>query len=532
MKTQFGVLCVVSMIGVSAFSETSKTRGVATQALSTAGNGIYSIAVDGDGPSDTCGAWTAVTGSIHPAGAGLNVLYGGGSPSTSNTILRSYTSGRNYATGEDGANCGRMCTAAGAPVTTPILSGSAVVGQRQTWKFQDGANGPNIEFIQEITVVGPTNGSETIDNTVVRETHTVRNVGTIPFSFGLRKQWDWQIKGDDGPYFGDCASPKVACNRSMNLTADGSQNGSYPATYVINQDPVVTGCPNNVQPTTTGCTGAPPYLVAGTVAPPSTLYPPPTAPELLQFGSWKALIGSCWLPALVDAGKCGSQGSGNDDDTAVAYFYGLTQQTAITIGPGQERSFTQYVAAAPEGCPAIVSEPPGDPCCPPWNSSKLEDMLFYEGSGSIADLYTLEFHPTPAFLSQIQAYIDYLSTLNPAMSAITIHFRVNDAGNGANPTGGPQIGADHWVTWNAGGNGAPQPPPNFFTLGSEPMQINRWYRIHTGIYLENGQAYFDGSCANNDVDVRIQVQPHALQPILQMRKATGPIVERPLPMRR
>jgi len=280
---------------------------------------------------------------------------------------------------------------------------------------------------------------------------------------------------------------------------------------------VETGCPNNVHPVATGCTGKPPYLVAGTVGPPSSLSPPPDAPELLQFGSWSSLAASEWLPSLVNAALCGTKGSPNDD-TSVAYFYGVSQQTAITLGPNDDRTFTQYVAAARDSCPAIVAEPPSDPCCPPWNKSKLEDMLFYSGSGSIADPYTLKFQPTPALSAQMQAYIEYVHLVNPAVPAITIHFRVNDAGTGATPTGGPQIGLDHWVSWFAGPPGGPQPVPNFFNLGNELLQINRWYRIHTGIYFENGQTFFPDSCANNDVDVRIQVQPHSLAPVLEIHK--------------
>ena len=119
----------------------------------------------------------------------------------------------------------------------------------------------------------------------------------------------------------------------------------------------------------------------------------------------------------------------------------------------------------------------------------------------------------------LQAYIDYVHLVNPAAPAITIHFRVNDAGNGATPGGGPQVGLDHFVTWKHNGGGVPQPLPAFFNLGNELLQINRWYRIHTGIYLENGQSFFPASCANNDVDIRIQVLPHSLRPVLQLHKA-------------
>lgn len=178
---------------------------------------------------------------------------------------------------------------------------------------------------------------------------------------------------------------------------------------------------------------------------------------------------------------------------------------------------------------ACEPPPPVDPCCPPWSKSALEDMLFYQGSGSIVDPYTLRFQPSATFLPMIQGYIDYLNVLNPAMNAITIHFRLHDAGTANTPVVGAQIGSDHWVTWNAGGGGTANPPVNFFSLGAESMQINRWYRVHTGIYLEGGQTFFPASCADNDIDVRVQVQHALLRApvrVLQFRIAGGRIVEK------
>lgn len=519
MKRAVVVLAVV-VCSLASASYAQKPRAIAGEAVQTAGNGIYQIKVETDPAVATAGAWTAVTGASHPAGPNLNVIYQLG---TSNTILRSYSANRTYIIGSGPACPTRVQLP--APAVQTLQFGGKDVGFRLTWSIAASAPDPAIELVQEVLVVGPVNGSETIDDTVIRETHIVRNRGGGAFSFGLRKQWDWQIGFDDGPYFGSCDSPQVGCDRSMNMTAGGST--PYPSTYVINQSPAISGCPNGVTPLGGSCTPPAPYLVAGTVAPPSSLVPPPTAPELLQFGSWSALKGDCWLPPLADAALCGAQGSPGDD-TSVAYFYGATQATAITLANGEERSFTQYVAAATDRCPSIVAEPPSDPCCPPWNEQKLEDMLFYKGTGGIADPYTLEFHPTPTLDAQMGAYINYLHAVNPAINAITIHFRLNDAGTGNTATGGPQVSGDHWVTWAAGPNPTAQPSPNFFSSATELMQINRWYRVHTGIYLENGQRFFPDTCANNDVDVRIQVVPHALRPLIEMRKSNGRKVERPL----
>lgn len=149
-----------------------------------------------------------------------------------------------------------------------------------------------------------------------------------------------------------------------------------------------------------------------------------------------------------------------------------------------------------------------DPCCPPWNKDILKDMMFYQGSGSISAPYTLKFQPTTTLKNQMQAYINYLHSINPAMSAITIDWRLHNQGNSTipNPPYGPQIGPTVYTTWNWNTSGIGNPVfsnPGFFT--GFPMQVGTWYMIHTGIYLENGQKFFPDSCANNEILVRIQV---------------------------
>ncbi|NLK52883.1 MAG: hypothetical protein GX295_10655, partial [Syntrophomonadaceae bacterium] len=62
--------------------------------IAEAGNTIYRVHVTDSGSG--LGLYTATTGPGHPAGPGLNVLYGGGSPWTTFNTIRSYTSGIDY----------------------------------------------------------------------------------------------------------------------------------------------------------------------------------------------------------------------------------------------------------------------------------------------------------------------------------------------------------------------------------------------------------------------------------------------------
>lgn len=363
------LLAVAAMIGAvfvgQAEAIDKSSWGFSAKAIQSAGNSIYTVYVEDDAAVGSCGTWTATTAGSHPAGPGLNVLYGVGNPGTSNTTLRSYSSSTDYGTGTP--PCTSLCGLV-SPTVTTILNGATVVGFRFTWTFTDGI-GPSIDFVQEVVVVGPVDGSETVDNTVIRETHTVTNNGPGTFSFGLRKMWDWQIGGDDGPYFGSCSDPTTACDRSMNLTGDGTMDGLYPDVFVVNEDPATTACPPGITPISPDCGGAPLYLVAGTVTAAGSLAPPPSPPELLQFNSWGPLVSDCWQPALSDNTNCAG------GDTAQAYFYGLTPGTALTVSAGQSQSFTQYIVAGESGCPAIIAPSAVIPVLSPAKTAVLIVLL-------------------------------------------------------------------------------------------------------------------------------------------------------------
>ncbi len=361
--TTLGALCAVclGLAAPGAFAQVQSKVDLLNRASSaavlTAGNGIYTVHVE-----NQCGDWTATTGPLHPAGAGLNVLYGNGSPGTSYTTLRSYTSGTDYVTGSGAGGCSALCNVAGVPSVSTETMGGTAVGITLTWTIVDAGN--SVSFEQSVVVEGPVDGTETVDNTVIRETHTVSNAGPGSLSYGLRKLWDWQIGPDDGPWFGDCATPDQACDRSMNLDASGALDAPYPRSYVINDDPAAALCPGGIVPNNAaGCGGNPLYIVAGTVAPPVGLSPEPDAPEILQFNEWNSQFNNCWQPSLIDNALCGAVGFPSDD-TAAAYFYGATAGTAEMLASGASKSFTQYVVAAEESCPEIIE--PAIPTVSQW----------------------------------------------------------------------------------------------------------------------------------------------------------------------
>jgi hypothetical protein len=126
----------------------------------------------------------------------------------------------------------------------------------------------------------------------------------------------------------------------------------------------------------------------------------------------------------------------------------------------------------------------------------------------------------------MQAYINYLYSLNNAMASITIEFRLHDKGNNASPiaANGPIIAGPVWATWtyNTSGIGAPvysppgnSSPPGFFA--NFPMQVNHWYMVHTGIFLGDEQHFFPSDCDVSEFVFRVQV-PNAMT-------SDGPVLE-------
>jgi hypothetical protein len=216
--------------------------------------------------------------------------------------------------------------------------------------------------------------------------------------------------------------------------------------------------------------------------------------------------------------------SATDPWTDVTYSAPVTafQTYSFVVAMDNNMNFDEGFVEYLENC-----QPP-DPCCPPWNTSMLEKVLFYQGTGSISAPYLLKYQPNAAFSSQMQSYINYVHSVNPAATQITLNFRLHDGGTGNTPVMGAQLGSQHWVTWTSP---SPAPAPqNFFNSPTQLMQVNQWYVVHTGIYLEGGQQFFPASCADNDIGVRIQVVSIPLReqrPVLQMY-SKGRITERPL----
>jgi hypothetical protein len=158
-------------------------------------------------------------------------------------------------------------------------------------------------------------------------------------------------------------------------------------------------------------------------------------------------------------------------------------------------------------CDTATPTPTADACCPPWSSGQLQSMLVYQGTGGISAPYTLRFQPTAVLHTQINAYVNYITTLGMGFTNMQIKFDLLDAGTGATPFPGTQLSTST-MTWTGSGS----PTANFFPAGM--MQTNRWYRIRTTTILNGGPGskWLQEKCITKYVDVRIQVQPSPMKP--------------------
>jgi len=331
-----------------------------------AGNRMYGITVSsGQVVVTKCGAYAVYTGPDHPAGPQLpmNLAQNGVFPvGSGSTILHSYHTGRSYHNLQNTGTCNSpLCVVAGPPEIETIVRDGVDVGFVQSWIIDDlniDGIGTRIRFTQELVVEGPTDGSETIDNSVVRETHRVENIGDIGLLFSLKKRWDVKVGSNLAPWIGSCDEIGAACDRALNLTPLGTLSGKYPRNIVFNPSPTDVSCPEGIEPLESeGCTAPPKYLVVASVAATSDqLMPRPTRPHRLQYTVWNSLkpLFCESVDPLVDFAQCSEDPP--NGSMQVIYHYSDRPGNGIRLRAGEERSFTQYLAAAlPDRCPTILT---------------------------------------------------------------------------------------------------------------------------------------------------------------------------------
>ncbi|MFD8492719.1 hypothetical protein [Amycolatopsis sp. NPDC059657] len=160
--------------------------GVAAEALAASafGNGIFQVYQKRGGTGQPgAGQFTVATGPRHPAGAGLDVLYGAGTPGTSYLVVRDETDKVDYVQGQ-------MLTHSGEVSLDNHYSYLNVDGATSTigWSPTD-----KLSIRLNISVTGDTAANSRVSvHTKITDTNTVKH------RFRVQYLWDTAPAGDDG----------------------------------------------------------------------------------------------------------------------------------------------------------------------------------------------------------------------------------------------------------------------------------------------------------------------------------------------
>jgi hypothetical protein len=326
-----------------------------------AGNDVYRVVMNHDPPPllRVAAGFAIYTGPAHPVttfvGRPAELIESGGRSCVTCTgdggdlnffVVRSYRSSRDYVliannfarlASTDTFECDRRI-GLGNPSIDLLVAGGAATGLRATWRI-DGA--PDDLLIEHDLVV---HGQDFVGSRV-ESTIRIRNVGSGSAEIGLRKVINPTI---DSP-----AAPGWPLGRApLSQFVVGLRPPDPPPTPYLDTEaewalPGFRMHELKVSPTRTGDPDR--YIIAGCVNGPSTLVPPITPPDLLQYGKLDTygvdpaggVADACFewhvpepprLEAYIDYGS-------------IVSYWGLRRDDAIVIPPGGEASFTQYHVA-------------------------------------------------------------------------------------------------------------------------------------------------------------------------------------------
>lgn len=186
----------------------------------------------------------------------------------------------------------------------------------------------------------------------------------------------------------------------------------------------------------------------------------------------------------------------------------LPRRAALRAGSFAALACVTLMASAAEAQPIVMQNSPTlgvalNPLCPPWNTALLESALQYQGPDmSLGQAYTVRVQITPAVNASLQTYVNYLRSLNPAITTISLGFTLHPRGSGPEPGAlpGAPLGQSHFLTWTAGGNGFAG-STNFFPAGA--MFPGTWYMIESRVFLTDGTSYFPGACEQQTTNYRV-----------------------------
>jgi len=325
----------VAVLAVASVGATECPRPTASTNVLTAGNCLYDVAL-----RPLTGGYTAGTGIEHPVtkdlGGRQTTPVGGGQllgPFERSVSIRSWRSGTDYlfdTTGhvlltDNGFTCVPAWDMDSPDLTEIVRDDGQVVGLIARFDVEEADD----ELGVEIRILAH---GEHFENSAVEVTATVENRAPDEARLGIRYFWDIGMLGVGGAALGP-VPPEPPQEPWVTQEGDWTDPG-FDCLFAA-----VTDTPS---------TEAAYYFGGISVAGPWPLDPVPTAPDRIVRSA--AVKGSrpeekvgpgnvCFLWEVPDPPRGGPHGGGPQ---AVVYYWGETEDSAISLGPGESTSVTVW----------------------------------------------------------------------------------------------------------------------------------------------------------------------------------------------
>jgi hypothetical protein len=144
-----------------------------------------------------------------------------------------------------------------------------------------------------------------------------------------------------------------------------------------------------------------------------------------------------------------------------------------------------------------------DACCPPFDKTTMLEQLTLTQTGNVLGDITYGFLNSSPYNTQMQSYLDYLHSLNSAITYLSVGWYISDLGPGpgAPNTTGPAVpGSPAYTIWGAGGGGNLTFSTNKYVAGIgypiiDLLQPNEWYGFGILITLPDGIQFWPATCS-------------------------------------
>ena len=318
------VLLSTLIFSIIAATPVDAQKGIGNESGTvTISNGMYDVSVEDVTGGNGLGTYTVSTGMGHRQ-PNQDVLYHGAAHNPWSTYLtvRSYDTSTEYVstsyspTPSAGYTVVNLDAVSTTGFTTPTPT-SAVAW----WDLNTPADPDDLYIEQVIEVAGAT-----LADSRVRVSTEVTNTGGNPVDIGIRYLWDIMIDGEDGSWF-----------RATN--PDGP--------WISREDEWTPPAFEGFE--TTNDPASPVFSIFGGTTGPTALTPPATPPDLLQFASWGSDPDPGLFGFAFDFTPAARTIAGPGLDSAVAYYWGNTDDNAIRLNAGEGIIVTQYLYVQPTG---------------------------------------------------------------------------------------------------------------------------------------------------------------------------------------